>query len=91
MLLRDGTVEGLEDDRYEVVAFGAFDLLEGLDIVMLGAVHDAEDFGDEFVFFPRPLASRTHVSLLHKPPCFTFRSRTYLSARSIRALIRGFS
>jgi len=29
------------------VTFGAFDLLEGLDIIVLGPVHDGEDFGDE--------------------------------------------
>lgn len=29
------------------MALGAFNLLEGLDVVVLGAVHDGENFGHE--------------------------------------------
>ena len=39
-LLDDRAVECFEDDRYKIVTLGAFDLLEGLDVVVLGAVHD---------------------------------------------------
>ena len=39
-LFDDGAVKCLEDDRDEIVTLGAFDLFEGLDVVVFGAVHD---------------------------------------------------
>ncbi len=44
------------------MAFGAFDLLEGLDIVVFGAVHDGEDLCDEARFTAGPLARGATVS-----------------------------
>ena len=46
-LLNDRAVKRFENDRHKVVALGAFDLLEGLDVVVLGAVHDREYLGDK--------------------------------------------
>ncbi len=46
-LLDDRAVKRFEDDRDEVVALGTFDLLEGLDVIVFGAVHDREDLGNE--------------------------------------------
>ncbi len=39
-LFSEGAVERFENNRHEVVALGALDLLEGLNVVLLGAVHD---------------------------------------------------
>ena len=55
-LFDDRTVQCFEDDRYKIVTLGAFDLLEGLDILMFGAVHDREDLGNEASFTTGPLA-----------------------------------
>ncbi len=46
-LLNDRAVQRFEDDRYEIVTLGTFDLLEGLDVFVFGAVHDREYLGDE--------------------------------------------
>ena len=46
----DASVESFEDDCHEIVALGAFDLLEGLDVLVFGAVHDGQDFCDEVRF-----------------------------------------
>ena len=62
MLLYDGSVKCLEDDRDEIVTLGTFDLFEGLDVVVLGAVHDREDLGNEAGFTAGPLASGTVIS-----------------------------
>jgi hypothetical protein len=43
------------------VTLGAFDLLEGLDIFVLGPVHDRKDFGDEVGFVTRPVTARTSI------------------------------
>ena len=51
-----------EDDRYEIVTLGAFDLLESLDIIVFGAVHDREDFGNKAGFIAGPLASGAVIS-----------------------------
>ena len=61
-LLDDRAVKRFKDDRDEIVTLGTFDLLEGLDVVMLGAVHDREDFGDEACFTAGPLARGTVIS-----------------------------
>ena len=61
-LLDDRAVKRFEDNRDEIVALGAFDLLEGLDVVVLGAVHDRENFGNEAGFTAGPLARGTVVS-----------------------------
>ena len=44
------------------MALGAFDLLEGLDVVVFGAVHDREDLGDEACFTAGPLTCGTVIS-----------------------------
>ena len=54
---RDRAVEGLKNNRHQIVALGTFDLFEGLDIFVFGAVHDRKDFGDEMGFIARPLAA----------------------------------
>jgi len=46
-LFYDGSIKCFEDDRHKIVTLGAFDLLEGLDVVVLGAVHDRKDLGNE--------------------------------------------
>ncbi len=61
-LLYDGPIECFEDNRDEVVTLGAFDLLESLDVVVLGAVHDREDLGNEAGFTAGPLARGTVIS-----------------------------
>ncbi len=61
-LLDDCAVKRLEDDCDEVVTLGAFDLLESLDVVVFGAVHDREDLGNEAGFTAGPLASGTVIS-----------------------------
>ena len=61
-LLDDCAVKRLENDRHEIVTFGAFDLFEGLDVVMLGAVHDRKDLGNEAGFTAGPLTSGTVIS-----------------------------
>ena len=43
------------------MALRAFDLLEGLDVLVFGAVHDREDLGDEMSFIPGPMTARTCV------------------------------
>ena len=62
MLLYDGSVKCLEDDRDEIVTLGTFDLFEGLDVVVLGAVHDREDLGNEAGFTAGPLTCGTVIS-----------------------------
>ena len=57
MSLSDGAVQGFKNDCYEVVALGAFDLLEGLNILVLGTVHDGENFGGEVGFISGPLTT----------------------------------
>ena len=61
-LLDDGSVQCLEDDRHKIVTLGAFDLLKSLDVVVLGAVHDREDLGDEAGFAAGPLTGGTVIS-----------------------------
>ena len=41
-----------------------FDLFEGLDIVVLGAVHNGEDFGHEMGLISRPMTARTSIKWL---------------------------
>ena len=61
-LLDDRAVKRFKNDRHKIVALGTFDLLERLDVVVFGAVHDREDFGNEAGFTAGPLASGTVVS-----------------------------
>ena len=42
-----------------------FDLFEGLDVVVLGAVHNGENFGHEMAFISRPMAACTGIKWLH--------------------------
>ena len=44
------------------MALGTLDLLEGLDIIVFGAVHDREDLGHEACFTARPLTRGTVIS-----------------------------
>ena len=60
--LDDRAVKCFEDDGHEIVTLGAFDLFEGLDVVVFGAVHDREDLGNEAGFTAGPLASGTVIS-----------------------------
>lgn len=60
-LFYDGSVQRFEDDRHEIVTLGAFDLLEGLDIVVLGTVHDRENLCNEAGFTSGPLARGTII------------------------------
>jgi single-stranded DNA-specific DHH superfamily exonuclease len=53
----DRAVQRFEDNRDEIMAFRAFDLLECLDVLVLGAVHDGQDLGDEVRFITRPVAA----------------------------------
>jgi hypothetical protein len=61
-LFNDRAVKRLEDDGHEIVALGAFDLFECLDVVVLRAVHDRKDLGDEASFIAGPLACGTAIS-----------------------------
>ena len=62
LLLDDCAVKCLKDDSDEIMALGTFDLFEGLDVVVFGAVHDREDLGDEAGFTPGPLTRGTAIS-----------------------------
>ncbi len=61
-LFNDRSVERLENDGDEIVALGALDLLEGLNIVVLRPVHDGKNFGDETLLAAGPLTGGTNVS-----------------------------
>lgn len=65
LLFGDRAVESFEDNRDQVVTLGAFDLLESLDIVVLGAVHDGEDLRHEIRFISRPMTTRTRIKWFH--------------------------
>lgn len=43
------------------MALRAFDLLEGLDVVMFGAIHYGEDLGDKAGFIAGPAAARAGI------------------------------
>ena len=43
------------------MTLGALDLLEGLNVFVLGAVHDGEDLRDEVRFVTGPVAARACV------------------------------
>ncbi|GEM_PF-5263068 len=47
-----------------------FDLLEGLNVIMFGAVRDAQNFCDKFRIIAGPAAGRTSIMAFHeRPPC----------------------
>lgn len=50
------SVQSFEDDRYQVAALWTFDLLEGLDVIVLGTIHDAQYLCDEPTFISRVIA-----------------------------------
>ena len=60
-LFNGGPAQRLKDDGHEGLALRAFDLFEGLNIFMLGTVHDAQDFGQELAFVARPVTAGTSV------------------------------
>ena len=60
----------LEDNRNEVVAFGTFDLLEGLNILVFGAVHDGKDFCGKMLFIARPMTTGTGIKWFQKDSSF---------------------
>jgi len=64
-LFDDRAVKRFENDSDEILTLGAFDLLEGLDVVVLGAVHDGENFGDEMGFTAGPLTGGTNIGRFH--------------------------
>jgi hypothetical protein len=64
-LFYDAAVQSLENDGHEIVALRAFDLLEGLDVVVLGPVHDREYFGHEMGFISRPMTASACIEWLH--------------------------
>ncbi len=66
MSLCDGPVKGLKNDGHQVVALGAFDLLEGLNVLVFGPVHDGKNFCDEMDFIPGPVTARTRVERLQE-------------------------
>ena len=49
-LFGDCAVESFEYNGHKIVALGAFDLLEGLNVFLLGAVHDGKNLGHEVRF-----------------------------------------
>ena len=54
--LFDGTAaQCLKNNRDEGLTLRAFDLLEGLDIVVLGAVHNTQDLSHKLAFISRPM------------------------------------
>ena len=64
-LAGDAAIKRFKYDGHQIVALGALDLLEGLDVVVLGAVHNGKDLGDEMGFIARPLTARTCVKRFH--------------------------
>ena len=71
MSLYDSAVKRLEDDGDEIVALGAFDLLEGLNVIVFRPVHDGEDLGNKAVFVSGPLAGLTNISGFHNLRSFS--------------------
>jgi hypothetical protein len=65
-LFSDGAVQCFKDNRDKVMTFGAFDLFKGLDVLMLGAVHNRQDFSYKMGFIARPLTARTRIKRFHK-------------------------
>ena len=43
------------------MAFGAFDLFEGLDVFVFGPVHNGKNFSYEMAFIARPMTSRASI------------------------------
>ena len=64
-LFCDGAVERFKNDGDQIMTFGAFNLFEGLNVVMFGAVHNRKDFRDKTGFFSRPVTSRTSIKRFH--------------------------
>ncbi len=56
------------------MAFGAFDLLEGLNVFMFGAVHDGEDFCGKMLFIAGPVTTRAGVKWLQKDNSFKLKA-----------------
>ena len=61
-LLYDGSIKCFKDDCHEIMTFGAFDLLESLNIVVFGAIHDRENLSNEARLIAGPLARGTVIS-----------------------------
>ena len=64
-LFGDCAVQSFEYNSHEVMAFGAFDLLEGLDVLLLRPVHDREDLCHEVRFIARPLTAGAVIQRFH--------------------------
>ena len=47
------------------MALRALDLLEGLNVVVLGTVHDGEDLGHEMSLISGPMTACTGIKWLH--------------------------
>jgi len=56
-LFHGRSAQRLKDNRHKRLALRALDLFEGLDILMLGTVHDTQDFGEELAFVSRPMTA----------------------------------
>lgn len=67
---RDSPIQSFKDDRDQIMAFGAFDLLKGLDVGVFRTVHNGENFGDEMIFITGPLARGAIVKRLHRDNSF---------------------
>ncbi len=65
-LFRQRPIQRFKNDGDQIVALGAFDLFEGLNIIVFGAVHDGKNFRDEMSFVSGPLATGTSVERLQK-------------------------
>jgi hypothetical protein len=50
-------VEGLKNDRDQIVTLGALDLLEGLNVLVFGAVHDGQNFGHKVGLISGPVTT----------------------------------
>ena len=69
----DRPIQSFKDDRDQIVAFGTFDLLKGLDVGVFRTVHNGENFGDEMIFITGPLARGAIVKRLHRDNSLFFK------------------
>lgn len=60
-LLRESSIQGFKDNRHQSTALWAFDLFEGLNVLVFWTVHNGEDFRRKLRLVARPVAGRAVV------------------------------
>lgn len=54
------------------MTLGAFDLFKRLDVVVLGTVHDREDFGHKMRLIPGPMTAGACIQRFHSDSLYRF-------------------